>query len=117
MRITESVKVRQKKWRDNPIQKRRKRDRWLKQNYGVGIEDYDVLWLRQNGVCAICNQPDVSKNSSGNTKTLSVDHCHVTGKVRGLLCHSCNATLGYAKDNISILENAITYLRKSKDAR
>lgn len=59
----------------------------LKCNYGITLDDYDKLCLDQNNVCAICEQPQLHQR-------LSVDHCHNTGKVRGLLCQSCNLTLG-----------------------
>lgn len=64
----------------------------------------------QNGVCAIC-----SDDKPGGFGTWKVDHDHATGAVRGLLCNSCNAMLGYAKDNLDILHSASLYLLKDKE--
>lgn len=60
----------------------------LKQ-YGLTLEDYDVLLAEQNGVCAIC------KKKCATGKRLAVDHCHQTGAIRGLLCYRCNSHLGW----------------------
>ena len=69
--------------------------------------DYNDLFVKQNGCCKICNihQADLPK-------ALSADHCHDTGQVRGLLCQRCNAVLGMAKDNIETLKAAAEYLEK-----
>jgi hypothetical protein len=66
----------------------------------------------QNGVCAICKLPESRKSRSG-LYTLSVDHDHKTGKVRGLLCHRCNNCLGTLKDDTHILQSAIDYLNRN----
>jgi hypothetical protein len=63
---------------------------------------------RENFSCMICG---VTEEEIG--KRLDVDHCHSTGKVRGVLCNPCNTTLGHAKDNIAILEAAIEYLKNN----
>ncbi|MDQ3747961.1 MAG: endonuclease VII domain-containing protein [Acidobacteriota bacterium] len=78
----------------------------LKYNYGITLDRYYELLEKQNGVCAICGEPQ-----NIETHSLSVDHCHVTGKVRGLLCHKCNIALGLMRDNVLLLINAIEYLR------
>lgn len=77
-----------------------------KNRYGLSAEEYYSIFKKQNNKCAICCQ-----EFSDNNKAF-VDHCHKTNKVRGLLCTRCNTLLGMAKDNISILESAITYLKK-----
>jgi len=82
------------------------RNRELLRNYGITIEEYNELLFKQNGCCAICGVHHLELNRS-----LYVDHNHETGEVRGLLCLHCNSTLGYAKDSIVILENAIKYLQ------
>lgn len=79
--------------------------------YGITQEDYDQLFEKQNGRCAICGEFETSK-VYGKIRTLSVDHNHETGKVRGLLCHKCNTMLGSSKDNIHILEKAILYMQE-----
>lgn len=87
----------------------RKRSRLKK--YNLTLKDYDVLFEKQNGVCAICKQPETATFKDIICR-LSVDHCHKTNKVRGLLCKHCNTILGYADDNIQLLKYAINYLRR-----
>ena len=72
--------------------------------YGLSREEYETLVTEHAGLCAICN----CECSTG--KNLAVDHCHTTGKVRGLLCMSCNIMLGKAKDDTAILLEAVRYL-------
>ncbi|XGI80677.1 endonuclease VII domain-containing protein [Enterobacter hormaechei] len=86
------------------------RNRKLMYEYGISLEDYDEMFEKQNGLCAICKQPETCKSSGGGVKRLAVDHNHESGKVRSLLCTACNQGLGQFKDNISYLSNAITYL-------
>jgi Autographiviridae endonuclease VII len=78
-------------------------------SYGLTEEDYDRLLKIQNGVCAICHKPETHNRS----KVLSIDHCHKTNKVRGLLCHRCNAGLGQFYDDTEIMKSAINYLERS----
>lgn len=87
----------------------------LKYTYGIDQEEYDRILKAQGGVCAICERPERKiLKSTGKPKRLSVDHCHKTGKVRGLLCFYCNASLGKFNDSIEILKNAIKYLEKAQ---
>jgi len=69
----------------------------------------------QKHVCAICFQPEKHLGKDGRVRLLNVDHCHDTGKVRGLLCAACNLGLGNMEDNEQRLFNAIQYLRKSRE--
>lgn len=78
------------------------RDRILKNRYGISEKEYLELLKKQNNKCAICGE--VAK------KTLDIDHCHTTDKVRGLLCNNCNRGIGHLKENINILKKAIEYL-------
>lgn len=78
----------------------------IKYKYGISLEDYNKMYELQGGACAICN----NKQDHGRTELLFVDHDHETSEVRGLLCHYCNAGLGYFKDDISNLSKAILYL-------
>lgn len=77
----------------------------FKFKYGITIDQYKIMLKMQNYVCAICEKPEKLKN-------LSVDHCHNSKKIRGLLCSKCNRALGYFCDSISILEKAADYLRR-----
>lgn len=104
-----------KRKRDPEVDKRYKtnyRNRSLMRNYGLSIDDYDKILASQNFKCAICKIKG-SDIKYGKEIFLSVDHCHETGKVRGLLCFDCNVTIGKAKDSIPILISAIEYLSKS----
>jgi len=74
----------------------------LRTKYGLTPEHYEEMLERQGGGCAICGKPP------GDT-ALHVDHCHETGRVRGLLCFSCNAGLGQFKHDPELLEAALTY--------
>lgn len=78
----------------------------LKHYYGIDLDAYNALAKAQNYCYYICKKPQISLSVA-----LSVDHCHKTGKVRGLLCNSCNNGLGRFKDNIVFLEEAIKYLK------
>lgn len=82
----------------------------LKNMYGITLDDYINISSKQDNSCAICKI-----NKLNLSRGLFVDHCHTTGKVRGLLCHHCNTLLGYAKDNVEILSLAINYLNKHKE--
>ena len=84
----------------------------LKANYGLTLEDYEQLLTKQKGVCAICFQPETTMSNAGYIKNLSVDHCHTTGKIRGLLCHHCNTGIGKFMDSVERLESAIKYLKE-----
>lgn len=83
-----------------------------KRKYGITLDLYDKLLKQQNHCCSICNETDKNKE-------LSVDHCHTTGNIRGLLCMSCNTALGKFKDSTELLNKAISYLNnppyKDKD--
>lgn len=82
----------------------------LKRKYGITLEDYDKMLADQNGACKTCGSKELSNTSD---KYFAIDHCHKTGKVRGLLCSQCNSALGLVKDNIETLENLIKYLKDS----
>jgi hypothetical protein len=89
------------------------RDRFLKRVYGISAADYEALLEKQRGVCAICGAAGGRRlKKSGRRKRLSVDHCHTTKKVRGLLCEACNTAIGLLKENLSLLRSAVAYLRK-----
>jgi len=69
----------------------------------------DNILEKQNHKCAICNNIELRANTQ---IALSVDHCHNTFKVRGLLCGNCNRAIGLFKDNVDLLQNAINYLNQ-----
>jgi hypothetical protein len=86
------------------ILKEQNLDRHLRKIYGISLEDYNNIHLHQLGRCRLCDNPCPSG------KRLAVDHCHSTGKVRGLLCVNCNTALGSFKDNLELLKKAVKYL-------
>ena len=73
----------------------------------ISRDDYNKVFIEQDGKCLICG-----KHQSELEKGLAVDHDHITGKVRGLLCFHCNIGLGMFRDDITLLTNAINYLVK-----
>jgi hypothetical protein len=76
----------------------------LRRAYGLELEDYKKLLDQQDGTCAIC------KGTCSRNPRLSVDHCHETGQVRGLLCNDCNLGLGKFRDDRDLLLTAAAYL-------
>lgn len=78
--------------------------------YGIDESAYIALIDSQAGRCALCR---VGLDGVSKVTTPHVDHCHATGKVRGILCHHCNVLLGHAKDSADLLQSAINYLRSA----
>lgn len=85
----------------------------LRWNHGITIDDYKVMFDAQGGVCAICGREETNllSRKTGRIRQLAVDHCHETGKIRGLLCSNCNMGIGYFRDDPEIMRKAITYLK------
>lgn len=79
------------------------KDWYLKDTYGISLEQYHQLLEKQGGKCAIC---------SDLLAKIYVDHCHESGVVRGLLCITCNTGLGKFGDSIELLQKAVLYLQK-----
>ena len=84
----------------------------LKYRFGITAKEYDALFERQQGLCAICKQPEKQRNNQGRLARLAVDHNHATRKNRELLCSLCNKGLGHFRECILVLESAIAYLKK-----
>jgi hypothetical protein len=105
----EKGQARSKKWRQE------NRDKFLKSQqrsnfkglYGITIEQRDALLQAQGSRCAACGSPTPQSKIGW-----VVDHCHVTGKIRGILCHPCNTGLGMTKDNPERLRNLAKYIEK-----
>lgn len=81
------------------------KNKMLQKTYNITLDRYNEMYSQQEGKCAIC-----SRHSDEFVKGLCVDHCHVTGKVRGLLCGSCNTALGSFTDNTNTMQKAIDYI-------
>ena len=87
----------------------------LKKRFGITLEYYYEMLNKQNHVCAICKRPENAvDHRTGLPRALAVDHCHISGKIRGLLCTQCNRGLGKFNDNTEYLESAVEYLKNSK---
>ncbi len=88
-----------------------KRSYSLRNLYGITLDQYNALLSQQDNRCAICMSTSTKRKTCPN---LLVDHCHATGKVRGLLCSTCNSAIGMLEESEQSLTNAISYLKKHK---
>lgn len=79
------------------------RDYRLKAEYGISQKDYEDLYEQQEGKCALCGKEE-------QTKPLYIDHCHDTGRIRGLLCPPCNSALGALGDSPKAIKQALKYV-------
>lgn len=123
MRSAEKLREYRRRYRQRPdvVRKRKadvlawsrtakgRRTNWagaLRRDYGLSVEAFDAMLIAQDGRCATCSVP------FGPTRATfeHVDHCHATGRVRGLLCPACNKALGLARDNPTVLFNMYLYL-------
>lgn len=91
------------------IELRQRQNRHLVRSYGITLEEYEALFTKQNGECAICHKKDGGVNQH-RSKKLAVDHNHINNVVRGLLCENCNRGVGMFKDSVILLQKAINYL-------
>ena len=87
-----------------------KRKSYKLRRYGITLCDYRELNEKQDGLCAICGNKETTRHQNGDIKGLAVDHCHETGKVRGLLCYRCNTGIGKLMDDPKLLRKAANYL-------
>lgn len=86
----------------------------LKRLYGMAVEEVETLLASQGNACRICGEEVLLVNGQRNEKQTSVvDHCHKTGKVRGILCLRCNMGLGSFRDNPTFLAAAIRYIKEN----
>lgn len=92
--------------------RQQKKKSHVKRRFGLTLEEYEKVYKKffvlQNGCCGICN-----KHQSELSKPLVLDHCHKTGKFRGLLCFACNVSIGGLQDDAELCLKAYNYLRKS----
>ncbi len=111
----ECKKIESKNWYENNKDRKKelsrkykhvKKDRDLQSTYGIDLETYNRMLAQQNHRCKICHA-----HQDGLKRAMCVDHSHTTGKVRGLLCDTCNRSLGLLKDNVNTLMRAVYYLQ------
>jgi len=87
------------------------REKKLVRRHGIDIPEYNRLFQIQGGRCAICKRHEIELK----TRSLCVDHNHKTGRVRGLLCLQCNGGLGMFFEDMSIIQEVISYLKKHSE--
>ena len=90
-------------------------NRWrsaIKINYGMSEQEWHELLQQQGGGCAICGETASIELSTGTVQRMSVDHCHNSGKIRGILCNTCNRAIGLLKDDARLLRRAADYLER-----
>ncbi len=102
------TKVVNKAWRDNPANKIKRHGYHIEARYGISKTEYDQKFEDQGGRCAVCNETQ-------SHKRLAVDHCHVTGKVRSLLCDNCNKALGLLNDDPTRILSLHNYVQVHTD--
>lgn len=85
----------------------------LMRKFGISLDEYNRMCVHQNNKCLICGCEEQALSKDKRRKSLAVDHCHITGKIRGLLCSRCNIALGLLDEDITIFEKAIKYLKSS----
>lgn len=110
----EKMRAHQKAWRDKhspEFHSARTRRYYLPNTYGITVEEYETMLQSQNNACAICS----TTTPTGKWKVFAVDHCHKTGRARGLLCNECNRGMGLLGDSPERLQKAVDYLIKTKE--
>lgn len=103
-----SVRVKEL-YKQNP---RKGDDARYKRLYGISLSQYNEMLVRQNNVCAVCLKPETCTHKNGTIKQLSVDHCHKTNKIRGLLCDGCNRAEGYLRSDPEVIRRLADYVEK-----
>lgn len=81
--------------------------------YGITMAEYRTIWFHQGGVCAICEQPETTERN----RLLAIDHDHVSGHVRALLCSQCNRAIGLLRDDPKTIRAAADYVERHRQLR
>lgn len=95
------------------------RNKHMKRSYGITLYEYNEIYKSQNGCCKLCEAPvdftgsDLRDGNKRERREPCLDHCHTSGKVRGILCFHCNTALGHVNDDISLLEKMVEYLKEA----
>lgn len=99
------LRANERKWRSRNVEKIAAYYR--EQKYGISQAEWNALLEKQNYGCAICG-----RTTETGRRNLSVDHDHVTGRVRGILCQNCNAGIGHFRDDVDLVRTAVQYLER-----
>lgn len=94
-----------KKYRKTDNGMRKSRNKQFKYKYGITIEQYELMLMNQNNQCLICYREFSDKIKP------DVDHDHITKKVRGIICHSCNLGIGYLREDLAVVQRLLNYLK------
>jgi len=116
-KVCRNKQHKERKERDPSIYRRIEWPSKLKRLYGITVDQYYSMLESQGGGCAICGTkvPSSRKRKYASVEMFFVDHCHATGKVRGLLCSRCNRGIGFFDDSIDKLNLAVNYLEEAKN--
>ncbi len=100
------------RWHNSESLRERNYDGWLRRTYDISLEDYNAMADSQGWLCAICGDDPkvVYANKSRNAQRLVLDHCHTTGRIRGLLCGPCNRALAPLERSPVWVRRAVAYL-------
>jgi hypothetical protein len=98
-----------RRYRQRPERKASERNAYLLRKYGLSLDDYECMLEAQGGVCAICGE------ARPEERTLHVDHDHVTGAIRGLLCIRCNNAIGNFREEYELFLRAAEYLDRDDE--
>jgi len=112
-RCVKCLKEYQRKYRNRPQPHGLTKDKkyMLKKRYGLTVEQFGAMIASQDGRCAACGL-DPSTVARSTRRILHVDHCHKTGRVRGLLCNGCNRALGLLNESAASAEGLIRYIKE-----
>ena len=115
-----SLQARNNPNRETNVEKYRKTDKYknsikksVVSKYGLTVEEYNSMVESVGGLCEICRQPE-TRTFNGKVRALSIEHCHLTNKVRGIVCDNCNTALARTQESIQILESMIEYLKRNR---
>lgn len=109
-KINDRCRQRRKEYYNDPIRKMKQRNVFLKKSFNLTHTDYIKILNTQNGVCGICKKHRLSPRTS----YMAIDHCHESNYIRGILCNWCNRAIGLLNEDITVLQNAINYLKGQK---
>jgi hypothetical protein len=110
--IAPKLRAQRKEWGQTPTGRRSKLRTRLMYQFGLTLADYEAMLKAQGGLCALCGQPETATRK-GTLRALCVDHCHESGRVRGLLCYRCNLAVGLIGDNAEWAGKLAAYLNRT----